>query len=298
MNIVVAVGCLGLSLGLALAIAPTLLEWSSRRQPVPAGVVETTRGLLGWYCLQKADDYFHSGALGTAFDRVNEAERTQALAAAGDVNALLDDHWISIAPHLGPPLDWLDDFSRHFYPTRHTHLNDGGASGRGQNLVHEILPWFWFAAAVNPHEIEAYLEAAYWLRRDGRHLVEAEAFLRRGLRANPRSYEISFELGRIFEEDRDAPPVARIYWESALCQWDQCNAGRKMPDTYLLRCITGRLARLEERQGNYEQALRHGARLKPFSATPAKIESWMQQLRAKLSSPTTAPAPIPAADAR
>lgn len=288
---IIVTGCCSLSLGLALTLAPALLAWDARARPAGAGVAGKTGELLGWYCLRKADDYFHSGALGTVFDQVNEEQRAGEIKAAGG-NALPDDHWICTAPSFGPALDWMDGFSRHFFPTRHTHLTEGGARAQGSNLVHEILPWFWLAAALNPRNPEAYLEAAYWLRRDSRHPAEAEAFLRQGLRANPCSYEIRFELGRVFEEDRHAPAVARIHWECGLQLWEQGNAGRRTPDDFMLRRLSGSLARLEEQQGNYEQALRHWARLKPFSASPAKIESWMQELRAKLAPPTNTPAPF------
>jgi tetratricopeptide (TPR) repeat protein len=176
-------------------------------------------------------------------------------------------------------LDLLDRFGRHFHPTRHTHLSDGGSVAHGENRVREILPWYWLTAALDPHDLESYLEAAYWLRKSEGNAVEAAAFLREGLQANPDSYEILFELGRIYEEDRGDVAHARNLWEIALQRWEKRNHALKEQDEFPYRQITGHLARLEDRQGNSRQTLRYLELLKRFSTDTQSIDEWIDDVQ-------------------
>ena len=52
-------------------------------------------------------------------------------------------------------------------------------------------------------------------------VAEAEKFLRDGLRANPDSYEILFELGRLYYESEHDAARARNVWELALRRWQE-----------------------------------------------------------------------------
>ena len=53
------------------------------------------------------------------------------------------------------PRDWIDGFSRHFRPSRHTHL-------RGETVA-EMLPWLKLSAELDPHRIQPR-PSAYWFR--------------------------------------------------------------------------------------------------------------------------------------
>ena len=111
---------------------------------------------------------------------------------------------------LGPPRDWIERFGRHFMVTEHTHLQ--GSHER------EILPWLKLAAELDPQKIETYTVAAYWLRDLGK-VKEAERSLRQGLLNNPDSYDILFELGRLYYENNHDAARARKIWELALRRW-------------------------------------------------------------------------------
>src|SRR6266478_4836489 len=71
------------------------------------------------------------------------------------------------------PRDWIDAFSRKFFPSVHTHLDEGGPQGHsasagdlGQGAeVREILPWLRLSADLDPNRVETYTVTAYWLRR-------------------------------------------------------------------------------------------------------------------------------------
>src|SRR5207249_8925519 len=74
---------------------------------------------------------------------------------------------------LGTPHDWIDAFSRQFFPSMHTHLDEGGATGHtaasgdlgDSSEVREILPWLRLSAAFDPDCVETYTVTAYWLRQ-------------------------------------------------------------------------------------------------------------------------------------
>ena len=119
---------------------------------------------------------------------------------------------------LGPPRDWIERFGRHFIVTEHTHLEG--------NKEREILPWLRISAELDPQKIETYIVAAYWLRDLGK-VKEAERFLRQGMLNNPDSYEILFELGRLYYENDHDTARARKIWDLALRKWAEAGGGEQ-----------------------------------------------------------------------
>lgn len=113
---------------------------------------------------------------------------------------------------MGDVANWIDGHGRKHFPSVHTHLGQDSPDVH-KNAEREILPWLKFSAKLDPNKIETYTVAAYWLRRTGGD-IEAEQFLREGLRANPGSAEIIFELGRCRADAKD-PERARNLWELA-----------------------------------------------------------------------------------
>src|SRR5437588_5679833 len=107
---------------------------------------------------------------------------------------------------LGAPRDWIERFGRHFLITEHTHLEGG--------KEREILPWLKLSAELDPQRIDTYTVAAYWLTRLNKP-DDAEKFLREGLRNNPNSYELLFELGRLDYDTYHNAARARNVWQAA-----------------------------------------------------------------------------------
>ena len=176
---------------------------------------------------------------------------------------------------LGPPTDWIDRFGRHFRITEHTHLEVGN--------VREILPWLRISAAFDPQRIDTYTVAAYWLRTQLGKPAEAKQFLIEGLRANPRSYELFFELGRLcYENDRDASH-ARNVWEAALRCWQEQEQGKKESDNIALQKIAVNLARLEEKEGNLDRAIVYLEMARKVAIEPGVLQQQIGELKQKLS---------------
>jgi len=283
-----------LAFGLAAYLEPRYQAWQGNRGQ-DATVLSTLLGdgrkMFANHFFVKADSYFHSGFYPTIFDN-REAFQTPHMAEdSGTVGGHNQGDEIGF---LGKPRDWIDAFSRQFFPSVHTHLDEGGAQGHtaasgdlgDSSQVREILPWLQLSAELDPNSIQTYTVTAYWLRQRMGKVAEAEAFLRDGLRANPGSYEILFELGRAYAENHHDPARARNLWEAALRHWKTQEANHQEPDKFLFIQITGALALLEEKEGNYPQALACLELWKTRSLNPEQVQQRIQELREKMRSAT------------
>ncbi len=204
---------------------------------------------------------------------------------------------------MGPPRDFIEAFGRHFIPSQHTHLDEGGAQGtNGPDLdlgekggaVREILPWLKISAELDPNRIETYTVTAYWLRRRMGKVDEAEAFLREGLRANPYNPALLYELGRIYHEDRKNDAHARNLWELAVTKLDGQKTTKSEQDNFILFQLTLSLARLEEDQGNLERAIQWLERAKTVEPVPGTMEKSIEEDRQKLAQSGISGAAAPA----
>ncbi len=87
--------------------------------------------------------------------------------------------------------------------TRHIHLSG--------NQVKEIIPWIYYSAKIDPHNVLAYTLAGYWLADRLDKVDEAIAFVKEGLKNNPDSWELNAELGRLyFKHRKDYKAAARV----------------------------------------------------------------------------------------
>jgi len=297
---------LGLLFALCLSLGSALGSWfqgwsGGRNQSanVLNALIGDSRRMFANHFFAKADAYFHSGYYPTIFDSQKREEESHLAGGhepAGeegelhqhDENCKHDEsdepghqHDASCnhddseeASFLGKPKDWIDRFSRNFYPVHHSHLEKGGER--------ELLPWLRVSAELDPQRVETYTIAAYWLRSRLGKVKEAEQFLREGLRANPGSCEIYFELGRIHAEDLKEPAMARNLWEIALRKWAAQEKAGEKPDGFVFQEITGNLAKLALNENDFEQAIYYLKFLKQKSPTPDRIEAQIQELELKL----------------
>lgn len=282
---------------LATWIEPWFQGWSGSRT-ASANLLQVALGdsrrLFARHFYVKADAYFHGGYYPTIYDARPAAD---AMHMASGTTAGLGSNG-ACPDWLGKPRDWLDRFSRHFFPSEHRHL--GQPVGGHQDHVHqpgeadhpaeadrdgdearELLPWLRLSASLDPGRPETYLVAAYWLRTKLGKVDEAERFLREGLRENPGDYEILFELGRIASENRHDPARARNLWELALRRWEETNAGQTDPEILVHAQILSHLAKLEEDAKNYSRALEHLNALHRVSPFKEWVKKWFDDVQAK-----------------
>ncbi len=273
---------LALMLTVAFCLATWLVPAFDARQPTGredplAVLLGDGRRMLADLAFVKADVYFHSGFYPTLFDS-RQAHQTPHLAEDAGVvasrNAGGEDSF------LGPPADWIEAHNRQHRPNRHTHLGADAHVGGSSGSEREILPWMKLAGTLDPSQAEYYTVTAYWLRRLNRP-EQAEACLREGLRANPGSPEILFELGRSRFQAADFDR-ARNLWAGAWQRWKQRELAKPEAahDRFLAALILLHLAQLESRAGDRAACEQWLLTLLPYAVNRSAVEKRLEDVRA------------------
>jgi len=239
----------------------------------------------------KADAYYHSGYYPTIFDN-NAAFKTPHMAE--DTGAIASHNQGDENSFMGPPRNWIDAFSRHFIPNRHTHLDEGGPTDdlSKSSEVREILPWLKLSAKLDPENIRTYLVTSYWLRTRLHKVAEAEQVLREGLRNNPDDPQLLFELGCIYFEDYHDLAQARNIWEAGLRSWSRQAPGipqserlkltnENFDSRYVFERLQTHLAELEEKAGNRVAAIAHWQQAALASPDPKDPQKHIDELKNK-----------------
>ena len=253
-----------------------------------------SRRLFASHIFTRSDVYFHSGYYPSIFDQAAMKSENHLARSAGAKESAHeektehhDEHTEAGHVHdencqhgeehdfLGKPKDPLDAFTRNFFVSKHTHLTE-----KGTNMPKEILPWLQLSARLDPKLIESYTVGAFWLRELGKK-EEAEKFLREGLRNNPQSYEIMFELGRAYF-DRPDYDRARNILEMALRRWREQENPKpvEQQNRFAAEQIVNYLARVEDRSGNREKTIEWLELLKKASPNPQQIDQRIAEVRA------------------
>lgn len=264
---------------LATVLQPRALQWNGQgnSDSLLTTVVGEGRRIFANHYFVKADFYFHSGYYPSIFDQAQAPKDSRHLTeeeTGGHHDEAEEAHERHMS-FLGPPRDWIERFGRNFMVTQHSHLEGG--------KQREILPWLRISADLDAQRIETYTVAAFWLRRELGKVNEAEQFLREGLKANPDSYEILFELGRLYREDLHDNVRARNVWQLALRRWQEREGGKPRPDLRARADIAINLARLEEDEGNLEVSLSCLELVKANSPQPDLIQQQIDALKKKIS---------------
>jgi len=258
------------SFSLGTILQPRALAWSKRGDydNVLKLLLGDGRRLFANHFFVKADVSFHSGYYPSIFDETRTPKNTRHMTAA-EGSSVEEEHEKAMN-FLRPPRDWIEAFGRNFLITDHTHLAGG--------QEREILPWLRLSAELDPQRVDTYTVASYWLRNMGK-VKEAEQFLREGLRANPASYEILFELGQLYSENYKDPERTRNVWELALRRWKEQQSSKPNPDLFSLHEISVHLAHLEEETGNLDRAISHLEVARPISPMPEALQKQIDDLK-------------------
>ncbi len=268
---------------LATVLQPRTYHWSQRGDSdnVLKVLFGDGRRLFANHFFIKADVSFHSGYYPSIFDQA-QAPKDSRHMTASEGSAEAEEHERKMN-FLGKPRDWIEAFGRHFLITDHTHLEGGSER--------EILPWLKLSAELDPQRIDTYTVASYWLRKELGKPKEAEQFLREGIRNNPDSYELLFELGRLYNENCGDEVRARGVWELALRRWREQEKPKAKPDLRGFEQIAINLARLEETAGHLNRAVGYLQSIldEKASPVPQNIEIQIANLKQKLaaSAPAT-----------
>lgn len=248
------------------------------------------RRLFAGQFVEMADVYLHSGYYPSIFDRRDVKAPKAISGRTGDhedhdhEGHHHDDHESEhekAMDFMGPPRDWLEGFIRHFRITEHTHLENGEER--------EVLPWLKLAIELDPQAIQTYTDTAFWLRKTLGNVQDAEEVLREGMRNNPQSYEILFELGVIYKESHKDLVKAEHIWTAALKLWDKQTAEAKAASMLSYSELTINLARLAADTGNAQRAIQYFELAKMASPNPEAIQKQIDELQVKMGGATNAP---------
>ncbi|HEY1173746.1 MAG TPA: tetratricopeptide repeat protein [Verrucomicrobiae bacterium] len=273
-----------MAFSLVTFISPRQLAWaeqSSRGQTLIARLMGGSRELFSNQIFAKGDAYMHSGYYPTIFDTKKLHAPKEGESADDHSGHKHDENGRCVTGEgvtdiLGKPKDWIDTFSRHFYITTHSHLEQG--------KEREVLPWLKLAAEMDPNQVDIYTVAAYWLRTTMGKPKEAEEFLREGLRNNPNHPELLLELGKIYLESHKDVDRARNIWELAKMRWYKVEAPKENADTLMLEQIVARLADMEYKAGNYTNALVNYQLLRQLSPVPKVIDEHIKKTQEMIDS--------------
>lgn len=219
-----------------------------------------------------ADVYFHSGYYPSIFDENSETEKDIVTASHGQKETEEEEKGEDF---LGKPKDWLDAFGRNFRVTHHTHLENGNER--------EILPWLRLAADLDPQQIDTYTVGSFFLWQHLNRPDQAEAFLREGLRNNPDSCEILFELGRLYWVGHNDAARARNVWQLGVRKF-LARPPEQEKETHLVyEEIVVNLAEMEAQTGNYQQAINWFHAAQQVSPDPAALQKQIDAIQKKMA---------------
>ena len=273
---------LALAFALTTGLASRADGWSQRTKSnnVFGMMFGDGRKLFANHFFTMADIYFHSGYYPSIFDK-NADEQKEIISASHGKKETEEDE--KKGDFLGKPKDWIDAFGRHFRITQHTHLESGNER--------EMLPWLRLAADLDPQKIETYTIGAFFLREHLGRTNEAEAFLREGLRNNPDSCEILFELGRLYHESSHDPDRARNVWELGVKKFLRLKPEEQKEGKIVIDELLVNLARLEDEAENFEQAINWFHAAQKVSPNPDALQLQIDAIQKKLAAPRPAPSP-------
>jgi len=264
---------LALAFTLATGLALTADNWSLRAKSdnLFGMLFGDARKMFANQFFTMADVYFHSGYYPSIFDRAGkESEIVETSHGHTDTpdDEIKEDF-------LGKPRDWIDAFGRNFRITQHTHLE--------HHNEREILPWLRLAADLDPQKIETYTVGAFFLREHLGRPKQAEAFLREGLRNNPDSYEILFELGRVYHDGYHDADRARNVWQLGLKKFLALPAQKQKDDKLIFEELVVSLAHLEDEAGNYGAAIDWFRAAQKVSPAPDALQKQIDGLQKKMA---------------
>lgn len=265
---------LALAFTLALGLAPDAAGWSRRGRSgnVLGMMFGDGRKLLANQFFTMADVYFHSGYYPSVFDKNSEEQKEMIAASHGKKESEEDE---KNEDFLGHPKDWIDAFGRNFKIAQHTHLEHGNER--------EILPWLRLAADLDPQKIETYTVGAFFLREHLNRPHQAEVFLREGLRNNPDSCEILFELGRLYHESSHDTDRARNVWELGARKILAQPPDQQKDNKLIFEELVVNLAHLEDEAGNYGIAIRWLQTALKLSPNPVVLQKQIDEIQKKMA---------------
>ncbi len=170
--------------------ADTLTAHTLYDRQAMVSVVGEVRSSLAGYLWAKTDEYTHGGVwLRPMTEREKRFHAAREATSADEIHHHEDETSVIPEPERDPRWLWgdIERQVKPFFDVRH-HFH---------RPVREVLPLYRFMTWADPTFVQGYLVGAQMILFDNKHnLREALAFLKEGVRHNPRSIALFTELGR------------------------------------------------------------------------------------------------------
>jgi hypothetical protein len=188
---------------------------------------------------------------------------------------------------MGPPRDWIDAFGRHFFPDRHTHLDEGGPQDdlSSSDQVREILPWLKLSTDLDPQNVQNFTVTAYWLRQRMHRTEAANQVLLDGLHENPGSCDILFELGRLYAESYHDTNRAENVWVAAAKNWKPVKGDddEVAANNFIYEKITTQLGETERNAGRWQSAIKWFREAQKVSRSPGSLQDQINETEKEMA---------------
>lgn len=120
--------------------------------------------------------------------------------------------------HRGVPHQHEEAIHSTWFQKRRTELKPHAHLHATGHAAQEVLPWLRLATALNPHNVDFLLLAAFWLHHKAGSIDLAHRLLKDAQADNPFEYEIQLERGRLYLYENNIP-AARRCCDAALAFW-------------------------------------------------------------------------------
>lgn len=225
-NILVASSCITLTIIFA-PIVDTFnhaeaLTTDTHNVPLIFRMLGEARAMVSTWSFLQADVYFHGGVSGFSGEHA-------ACAHAAGKKKEPDMFTYNILRRLSREIDITD----------HTHLEG--------DKTKEIIPWLYYSAKIDPHNIDAYTTTAFYLAHTFGKDKDALDFLREGLRYNPDSWQINAEIGRMYFQSFEKIEKAVRFLSRAYGLQKQ-NPHDKFQERYVLTLLAASYESIGEEQ--------------------------------------------------
>lgn len=100
-------------------------------------------------------------------------------------------------------MGFLQRLAEEVVPRHPEHLQGGD--------IAEMMPWLRFATRMDPHNVDAYLGAAFWTAQMGGHRQQALGILAEAQRENPYDYRIQMQRGMILLQGGETAGAATAF---------------------------------------------------------------------------------------
>jgi len=224
-------------------------------------------------CLLTTDTSFTAHTASSLLSRLL-GESRQSLGDYLDLQA--DRYFHRGVPHIEKKEarpGFIQSLAEEVQPRAHEHLESAE--------INEIMPWLRFATRMNPHDMNAYRSAAFWVSQQQHGEPHALAILDEARKDNPSDYRVPMERGMVLLNYGELDKASDAF-DAALRLWSKTEgvpAEQKRIDHAALYNYRGFLYELSGRTADAISSYHQDLLIRPEAAGLREVISAIEQGR-------------------